>query len=66
MYTIYHFFSSAQCEMSGKEGECVEVSCDDGSLNHSLLSIKELTKLLRFRERQELKKNSSQSPASSR
>jgi hypothetical protein len=55
MFTIHAFHRDGLCEMSNKQGEVLEVSSEDGTLRHALLSIRELTKLLRFRDLQEQK-----------
>lgn len=57
MIQIHSFKPEAECELSGKTGEVVEISTDDGTIEHAVISIRELTKLLRFRQRQEAKHN---------
>ncbi len=57
MITIHMFKPDAQCEYSGKTGEAVEISTQDGSIDHAVICMAELTKLLRFRHRQQDKKN---------
>jgi hypothetical protein len=57
MIQIHAFLPEAQCEYSGKTGEAVEISTDDGSIQHAVICIAELTKLLRFRHRQRDKQN---------
>lgn len=55
MIEIHGFRPEAECEYSGRTGEAVEISADDGSVRHAVISIPELTKLLRFRYRQAAK-----------
>lgn len=55
---IHAFHSDAECEYSGKVGEAVEISTSDGTIQHAVICIAELTKLLRFRHRQHEKQNS--------
>ena len=57
MLTIHSFRTDAECEYSGKAGEAVEISTDDGSIQHAVICMAELTKLLRFRHRQGEKRN---------
>jgi hypothetical protein len=57
MITIHCYKPEAQCEISERTGEAVEISSDDGTINHAVISIPELTKLLRFRHRQQAKQN---------
>lgn len=57
MLTIHSFKPEAACEYSDRTGEAVEISTDDGTIDHAVISIPELTKLLRFRHRQEAKQN---------
>ena len=54
---IHAFHTDAQCEYSGKTGEAVEISTSDGTIQHAVVCIPELTKLLRFRHRQHEKQN---------
>ena len=54
---IHSFHGEAQCEYSGKTGEAVEISTSDGTIQHAVICIAELTKLLRFRHRQHEKQN---------
>lgn len=54
---IHAFHTEAECEYSGKTGEAVEVSSSDGTIQHAVICIAELTKLLRFRHRQHEKQN---------
>ena len=53
MIQIHAFMPEAQCDYSGRTGEAVEISADDGSIQHAVISMPELTKLLRFRHRQQ-------------
>jgi len=48
MIVIHKFLFNAECEYSGKTGEAVEFSTEDGLIKHAVISIPELTKLLRF------------------
>lgn len=57
MLTIHTFLTEAECELSGRTGEAVEISAVDGSIRHAVISLRELAKLLRFRHRQEEKKS---------
>lgn len=58
MIRIHKFLPDAECEYSGKASvEAVEISTDDGSIQHAVISLPELAKLLRFRHRQQDKKN---------
>lgn len=57
MIQIHGFKPEAECEYSGKVGEAVEISTEDGNIQHAVICMSELTKLLRFRHRQEDKKN---------
>ncbi|QDV48499.1 hypothetical protein [Gimesia fumaroli] len=57
MYTIHNFHKKATCEYAGREGEAVEISSADGSIDHAILCFPELQKLLRFRQSQIEKKN---------
>lgn len=57
MLQIHAFLPEAECEYTGRTGEAVEISSDDGSLDHAIISIPQFTKLLRFRHRQEAKQN---------
>jgi prephenate dehydratase len=57
MIRIHTFLPQAECEYSGKTGEAVEVSTDDGSIRHAVICIAELAKLLRFRHRQQDKQS---------
>lgn len=59
MIQIHAFKPQAECEYSGKSGEAVEISTDDGSIQHAIICIAELAKLLRFRYRQQDKQSSS-------
>jgi hypothetical protein len=52
MIRIHSFKPEAECEYSGKTGEAVEFSTEDGSIKNAVISIAELGKLLRFRHRQ--------------
>ncbi|MBI2806068.1 MAG: hypothetical protein HYX68_13895 [Planctomycetes bacterium] len=54
---IHAFHSDAECEYSQKTGEAVEISTTDGTIQHAVICIPELTKLLRFRHRQHEKQN---------
>jgi hypothetical protein len=54
---IHTFHTEAQCEYSGKTGEAVEISSCDGTIQHAVICMAELTKLLRFRHRQHEKQN---------
>jgi hypothetical protein len=47
---IHAFLPQAECEYSGRTGEAVEISADDGSVRKAVVSLPELTKLLRFRQ----------------
>jgi len=57
MYTIHKFHKKATCEYAGREGEAVEISSSDGTMDHAILSFAELQKTLRFRHSQYEKKN---------
>ena len=57
MIQIHAFLPEAECEYTGRTGEAVELSSDDGTIDHAVVSIRELTKLLRFRHRQQAKQN---------
>jgi hypothetical protein len=57
MIRIHAFKPEAECDYSGKVGEAVEISTEDGSIQHAVICIPELTKLLRFRHRQGEKNN---------
>lgn len=57
MIQIHTFLPEAECEYTGRSGEAVEISTDDGTIDHAIVSIKELAKLLRFRHRQQAKQN---------
>ena len=52
MYTIHGYLKKAKCEYSNRDGEAVELSSIDGSIDHAILSFPELQKLLRFRQSQ--------------
>lgn len=54
---IHAFRTDAECEYSGKVGEAVEISTSDGTIQHAVVCMAELTKLLRFRHRQQEKQN---------
>ena len=54
---IHAFHADAECEYSGKTGEAVEISTSDGTIQHAVICMAELTKLLRFRHRQHEKQN---------
>ena len=54
---IHAFHTDAECEYSGKSGEAVEISTNDGTIQHAVVCMAELTKLLRFRHRQHEKQN---------
>lgn len=54
---IHAFLTEAQCEYSQKTGEAVEISTSDGTIQHAVICMAELTKLLRFRHRQREKQN---------
>ena len=56
MYTIHHYLNKAKCEYSNREGEAVELSSADGSIDHAVLCFPELQKILRFRQSQIEKK----------
>ena len=56
MYTIHTYLPSGKCEYSHREGEALELSSQDGTLNHAILSFPEFQKLLRFRHAQLEKK----------
>lgn len=62
--TIHAFHPDAECEYSGKIGEAVEISTADGTIQHAVICIRELTKLLRFRHRQGAKQNGQATAAS--
>ncbi len=49
---IHRFLPQGECDWSGKSGESVEISAGDGSINQAVISIPQLTNLLRFRHRQ--------------
>jgi hypothetical protein len=55
MIQIHAYKPEAACEYSDRTGEAVEISTDDGTIQHAVISIPELTKLLRFRHRQQAK-----------
>lgn len=57
MIQIHAYLAEAACEYSDRTGEAVEISTDDGTINHAVISLPELAKLLRFRHRQEAKQN---------
>tara|TARA_R110002049_G_scaffold167265_5_gene333468 strand:+ start:10115 stop:10330 length:216 start_codon:yes stop_codon:yes gene_type:complete len=57
MYTIHKYHTKAKCEYAGREGEAVEISSADGSIDHAILCFPELQKILRFRQSQIEKKN---------
>ncbi|QDT40343.1 hypothetical protein Pan241w_03990 [Gimesia alba] len=65
MYTIHSYHKKAKCEYAGREGEAVEISSADGTIDHAILCFQELQKLLRFRQSQTEKKNGSVPKASS-
>ncbi len=52
MIQIHAFKPEAVCEYSDRKGEAIEISADDGTIKHAVISIPELAKLLRFRHRQ--------------
>ena len=54
---IRTFHADAECEYSGKQGEAVEISTADGTIQNAVVCFAELTKLLRFRHRQGAKQN---------
>jgi hypothetical protein len=62
MLTIHSFLPDAKCESSGKQGEAVEITADDGTIRRAVISIPELAKLLRFRHRQQ-EKQTAKKPA---
>jgi hypothetical protein len=64
MIQIHAFKPEAECEYSGKIGEAVEISTEDGSIQHAVISLPELAKLLRFRHRQGEKQNGRCIPSS--
>ena len=64
MFQIHSFLPEAECEYTGRTGEAVEVSADDGTISHAVISLSQLTKLLRFRHRQRAKQDGQ--PAASR
>ena len=49
---LHRFLPQGECDWSGKSGESVEISSGDCSINHAVISIPQLTNLLRFRHRQ--------------
>ena len=55
---IHAFHVEAECEYSGKTGEAVEISTTDHTIQHAVICMAELTKLLRFRHRQQEKQTS--------
>ncbi len=55
--TVHAFHNEAECEYSGKTGAAVEISTADGSIQHAAICMAELTRLLRFRHRQQDKQN---------
>ena len=57
MITIHSYKPEAACEYSDRTGEAVEISTEDGTIKHAVISIPELAKLLRFRHRQQAKHN---------
>ena len=63
MIQIHQFLPNAECEYSGRTGEAVEVSADDGSIRRAVVSIPEPGKLLRFRHRQQQKHGTSKTRA---
>ena len=60
---IHAFHTDAECEYSGKVSEAVEISTSDGTIQHAVICIPELTKLLRFRHRQHEKQHANGKPA---
>ncbi len=64
MLTIHAFRPEAQCDYSGRAGEAVEISTADGSIQHAVISLPELGKLLRFRHRQQERQAGGAKPAS--
>lgn len=57
MYTIHRFHKKAKCDFGGREGEAVEISSEDRTIDHAILNLQELSKILRFRQSQEDKRN---------
>lgn len=56
------YFPDAACDLTGKAGEAIEVSLEDGSIRNAVLSFREFQKLLRFRHKQEEKGNGKPAP----
>ena len=57
-FSIVGFLSEAECEISGKTGECVVVESDENI--DAIISLPELTKMVRFRAKQEEKRQRDQ------
>jgi hypothetical protein len=62
---IHAFHPEAECDYSGKVGEAVEVSTADGTIQHAVICVAELRKLLRFRHRQGEKQTANNGEAAS-
>jgi len=52
---VSNFFPEGTCDWSGKTGEAIEVSLDDGSITKAVVCFSEFQKLLRFRHKQDSK-----------
>ena len=61
MYTIHRYLRKAKCEYAGRETEAVEISSEDGTLDHAVLCFSEFQRILRFRQAQEEKKQTGSS-----
>lgn len=66
MIQIHSFLPQAECDYSGRTGEAVEISTDDGTIQHAVISLAQLGKLLRFRHRQEERRTGNQDTAAAR
>jgi hypothetical protein len=64
MIEIHEFLPNAQCDFSSRKGEAVEISTADGSIQHAVISLPQLAKLLRFRYRQQQRQEERESGAS--
>lgn len=50
---VSNYFPEATCDLSGRTGEAIEVSSEDGSIRNAVVCFAEFQKLLRFRHKQE-------------
>jgi hypothetical protein len=50
---IVDYRAGAQCEMTGKEGECVVINSPEQQIEGSVISFQELIKMVRFRAKLE-------------